>query len=107
MPHISIEKFPTFFGNTSKDVNQHLLKLKITCHVFNISKDNFTCQIFSQTLHGNTREWFFSLFLGTITSWDVLETSSVENLIPRIHPYSLFGVFNVVSYPPSPFFLFS
>jgi hypothetical protein len=105
MPNISIEKFPTFFGNTSEDAEQHLFKFKSTCDVFNISEDNITCRLFAQTLHGNAREWFFSLLPGTITSWDVLETSFSEKYIPRVHPYSLSGVFNVVSHPPSPIWM--
>jgi hypothetical protein len=79
-----------------------LFKFKITCDVFNISEDNVTCRLFAQTLHGNACEWFFSLLPGTITSWDVLETSFAEKFIPRMHPYALSSVFNVVSHPPSP-----
>jgi hypothetical protein len=51
--------------------------------------------------HGNAHEWFYSLFLGTITSWYVLETSFVEKYIPRVHSYALSDAFNVVSHPPS------
>ena len=59
MPDISIEKFPTFFGNTLKDAEKHFFKFKSTCDVFNISEDNITCRLFTQTLHGNDCEWFF------------------------------------------------
>jgi len=102
MPDISIKNFPIFFGNTSKDAKKNLLKFKITCDIFNIYEDIVTCQLFAQTLHGNACEWLFSLFPGTITNWDVLETSIVEKFLPIMHPYALSGVFNVVSHPPSP-----
>jgi hypothetical protein len=42
------------------------------------------------------------LLPGTITSWDVLETSFAEKFIPRMHSYALSNFFNVVSHPPSP-----
>jgi hypothetical protein len=63
-----------------------LFRFKSTCDVFNLTEDNVTCRLFAQTLHGNAREWFYSLFPGTITSWDVLETSFAEKF----------------SHPPSP-----
>jgi hypothetical protein len=39
---------------------------------------------------------------GTITNWDVLETSFAEKFIPRMHSYALFDSFNVFAHPPSP-----
>jgi len=32
----------------------------------------------------------------------VLEISLAKNYIPRVHPYAIYDVFNVVSHPPSP-----
>jgi hypothetical protein len=84
MPHIPIEKFSTFFGNTSKDAEKHLFRFKSTCDVFHLTKDNVTCQLFAQTFRGNAIKWFCSLMLGTITSWDVLETSFAEKFIPNV-----------------------
>jgi hypothetical protein len=99
MLDISIEKFPTFFGNTSKDAEQHLFKFKSTCeYVFNLTENNVTCRLFAQTLHGIAREWFFSLLPGTITSWNVLENSFAKNFIPRMHPYAPSSYFNVASH---------
>jgi hypothetical protein len=46
--------------------------------------------LFVLTLKGNANEWFYSLLLGTITSWDVLENLFVEKYFPRKDPYSLF-----------------
>jgi hypothetical protein len=66
MPDIPIERFSTFFGNTSEDVYQHLFRFKITCDFFNFTEDNVTCQLFSQTLHGNAHEWFYSLLPGPL-----------------------------------------
>jgi hypothetical protein len=86
MPNIPMEKFSTFFGNTSEDAEQHLFRFKCTCDVFNLTEDNVTCRLFLQTLLGNALEWFHSLLPGTITSWDVLETLFAENF----------------SHPPSP-----
>jgi hypothetical protein len=94
MPNISIENFSTFFGNTLEDAKQHFFKFKSTYDVFNLTEDNVTCQLFLQTLLGDALEWFHSLLPGTITSWDVLETSFAEKFIPN--------VLNVVAHPPSP-----
>ena len=67
-----MEKFSTFFGNTSKDVEQHLFRFQCACQIFNLTKDNVTCRLFLQTLHGNALEWYSSLPPGTITNWDML-----------------------------------
>jgi hypothetical protein len=82
MPDIPIEKFSTFFGNTSEDAEKHLFRFKSTCDVFNLIEDNVTCRLFLQTLCGDALEWYNSLLPGTITSWDVLETSFAENFFP-------------------------
>jgi hypothetical protein len=50
MPDIPIEKFSTFFGNTSEDAEQHLFRFKCTCDIFNLTEDNVTCRLFLQTL---------------------------------------------------------
>jgi hypothetical protein len=92
IPNITIDFFFTFFGNTSENAEHHLFKLKNTCDVFNITEVNVTCRLYAQTLDGNACEWFFSLFLGTITCWDVLETSFAERFIPN--------VFNVAAHLP-------
>jgi hypothetical protein len=94
MPNISIEKISTFFGNTSKDVKQHLFKFKITCDVFNLTEKKITCRLFLQNMQGNALEWFYSLLPGTITTWDMLETSFSKTFIPN--------VINVVAHPPYP-----
>ena len=39
MPYISMEKYPTFFGNTSKDVKHQLFKFNSECDVFKISEN--------------------------------------------------------------------
>jgi hypothetical protein len=75
MLEISIELFSTFFGDASENVEQRSFKFKITCHDFNIIKDNVTCRLFLQTLRGNALEWYSSLIPNSITSWDVLEDS--------------------------------
>jgi len=90
MRDIYIEKFSTF-GNILEDAEQHLFKFKCTCEIFDIYEDNFICILFAQTLCGNALEWFFSLLLGTITSWDVLETLFTKEFIPY-----------VVAHPPFP-----
>jgi hypothetical protein len=87
MPDIPIEKIYTFFGNTSKDVEKHLFRFKITCDVFNINEAIVTCQLFFKKLCGDALEWYNSLLPETIASWDVLETSFAENFIPRVHSY--------------------
>jgi hypothetical protein len=56
MPDVPIETVSTFFGNTSKHERNHLFRLKITCDVFNLTEDNFTCRLFLQTLHGDALE---------------------------------------------------
>jgi hypothetical protein len=86
MPNISMEKFSTFFGNTLEDAEQHLFRFQCACEIFNLTKDNVTCILFLQTMHGNALEWYSSLFPGTITSWDILEDLFVERF----------------SHPPSP-----
>jgi hypothetical protein len=89
-----IESFSTFFGNTLEDAEKYFFSFKITCEVFNLNEDNVTCQLFLQDLCGNALEWFYSLFPGNITNWDLLENSFDEKCIQN--------VLIVVSQPPSP-----
>jgi hypothetical protein len=35
----------------------------------------------------------------------VLETSFAKNYIPRVHPYAIYDVFNVIFHPPSPIWM--
>jgi hypothetical protein len=69
---IPIEKFSTFFENTSQDAKKHLFRFNNTCDVFNITEDNVTCRLVLQTLRGDALEWHCSLLPMTITNSDVL-----------------------------------
>jgi hypothetical protein len=102
MHDIPIENNSTFFVNIYKDAEQQLFRFRSTCDFFNFIEDNVTCRLFLQTLCGNVLEWYNSLLFGTITCWDVLETSFSETFIPRVKSYVFVDDFNVVSHPPSP-----
>ena len=97
-----MENFPILFGNIDEDAEQHLFKILCACDVFNLSKENITCQLFAQTLHGNAHEWFYSLLPGIITSWDVLETLFTEQYFSRVHEHALVVGFHEYAHPPSP-----
>jgi hypothetical protein len=102
MPNIPIEIYSTFFGDASKDAEQHLIDLKGTCYDFNLTEDNVTCRLFLQTLREDALEWYSSLLCNSITSWGVLEDSFVEKFIPKVDSYVFYDVLNVVSHPSSP-----
>jgi hypothetical protein len=102
MPDIPIEKISTFFGNTLEDEKHHFFKFKITCDVLNLTEHNVTFRLFLQSLCGDAFEWYYLFLPGTITNWDLFETSFVENFIPRMNSYDLSDSFNVISHPPSP-----
>ena len=72
MPNIPIEIYYRFFGDPSEDAEKHLINLKGTCYDFNLNEDNVTCRLFLQTLREDVLEWYSSLMLKSITSWDVL-----------------------------------
>lgn len=55
-----------------------------------MAKDDVSCQFFVVTLQGDACEWFYSLMLRTITSWDVLEALFVMKYLSRKTTYSLF-----------------
>jgi hypothetical protein len=90
MPNIPIEIFSTFFGDGSEDAEKHLTNFKGTCYDFNLTKDNVTCILFLQILREDALEWYSSLIPNSITRWDVLEASFVENFIPKVQSYVFF-----------------
>ena len=53
MPSISMEKFPTFFGNASEDAKQHLIKFNNAYNILNVAEENVACQLFMVTLQGS------------------------------------------------------
>jgi hypothetical protein len=90
LPDISMEKFPMFSGNASKDAEKHLIKFDNACEIYNVVENDVACRLFFLTLKENASEWFYSLLLGTITSWEVLENLFVKKYFPRKYPYTIF-----------------
>jgi hypothetical protein len=40
MPNISMDKFPTFFGNTLEDAEKHFFKFDNVCAIYNVAEDD-------------------------------------------------------------------
>jgi hypothetical protein len=55
-----------------------------------VVENDVACCLFILTLKEYASEWFYSLFLGTITSWDALENVFVEKYVQIKDPYSIF-----------------
>jgi hypothetical protein len=89
-PDISMDKFPIFFGNNLEDVEKHFIKFVSACEIFNVDENDVACCLFILTLKEDANEWFYSLLLGTITSWDVLKNLFMEKYVPRKYPYFVF-----------------
>jgi hypothetical protein len=72
LPNISMDKLSMFIGNTSKDVEKHLVNFDSACDIYNVVEDDVAFSLLILTIKGNSSECFYSLLLRTITSWDVL-----------------------------------
>jgi hypothetical protein len=90
LPNISMDKFPMFFGNTSKYEEKHLVKFDCASEIYNVVDNGIACQLFILTLKEDASEWYYLLLPGTITSWNVLEKRFVEKYFSRKDPYFVF-----------------
>ena len=45
-----------FLGITSKDVEIHFIKFNSACDIYNVVENDVPCQLFVETLQGNSRE---------------------------------------------------
>ena len=76
---IPLTTLPSFHGLTSEDPDTFLFKFDIVCRGYDYITNARKLKIFPATLKGTALQWFMGLGGRSITTWQEMRTTFLEN----------------------------
>ncbi|KAL0435137.1 UNVERIFIED_CONTAM: hypothetical protein Sradi_0221600 [Sesamum radiatum] len=80
-----IRLFPIFLGLAGEDPHKHLKQFHVVCSGMRpqgVTEEQVKLRAFPFSLGDKTKDWLYSLHLGSIISWNELKKQFLENYFP-------------------------
>lgn len=72
VPLVALKSIPDFTGEGQKTTFEHIRDVTTICNIHNITQEDVATKLLVASLKGKALEWFRTLTIGSITSWDEL-----------------------------------